>query len=24
MVFDDVSTVLNDPGAAERQFWNDG
>ena len=23
MVFDDVSTVFNDPGAAERQFWND-
>jgi para-nitrobenzyl esterase len=23
MLFDDVSTVVHDPGAAERQFWND-
>jgi para-nitrobenzyl esterase len=23
MVFDDASTVINDPSAAERQFWNE-
>jgi carboxylesterase type B len=23
MLFDDVSAAVNDPGAAERQFWDD-